>query len=244
MSKPETIENHWDILYREYPEIYDAFARVKITTVRDFGKMLGMKGKTVVDVACGTGRSTFAFAPYVLKVFGVEPEAAMLKIAGENLKNRGFSNIVFQKGTSDNIPVPDNSVDIVVAVTSASFYNADNIQRYVKESERVLVSNGSIYSIDIAPGWYGGELAPVILGPSRRQKGIDYDFVRDETFNALGFKHNDFYVTRQFDSLEHIISTYGFIFGKNVIEYLKENKKTTIKWKNRIYHKTLSSRNF
>jgi ubiquinone/menaquinone biosynthesis C-methylase UbiE len=240
LSKPETIENRWDILYRDYPEVYEAFARVKATPTRDFGKMLSVKGKTVVDVACGTGRSTFAFAPRALKVIGVEPEAAMLKIARDNLKSTRFKNVIFKKGASDNIPVPDKSVDIVVAVTSASFFSAENIQRYVKEAERVLVSNGSIYSIDIPPGWYGGELALVILGPSRRQKGIDYDFIRDETFRTLGFKYKDFYTFRKYDSLEHVISTYGFIFGKKVIEYLKENNKTTIKWKNRIYHKTLS----
>jgi ubiquinone/menaquinone biosynthesis C-methylase UbiE len=238
MPKPETIENRWDILYRDYPEVYEAFANVKATPFRDFGKMLGVRGKTVVDVACGTGRSTFAFAPYALKVIGVEPEEAMLKIARDNLRNSGFQNVIFKNGSSDKIPMPDNSVDIVVAVTSASFFSAENIQRYVKEAERVLVNNGSIYSIDIAPGWYGGELAPIILGPSRRQKGIDYDFIRDETFKALGFKYKDYYTFRKYDSLEHVISTYGFIFGKKVIEYLKENNRTTIKWKNRIYHKT------
>jgi ubiquinone/menaquinone biosynthesis C-methylase UbiE len=239
MLKPETIENRWDILYRDYPEVYEAFARVRATPTKDFGKMFGVKGKTVVDVACGTARSTFAFAPYALKVIGVEPEEVMLRIARENLKSSRFQNVIFKKGSSDKIPMPDNSVDVVVAFTSASFFNAENIQRYVREAERVLVHSGSVYSIDVAPGWYGGELAPVILGPSRRQKRIDYDFVRDEVFKALGFKYKDFYSTRQFDSLEQIISTYGFIFGKKIIAYLKENNKTKVKWKTRMYHKTL-----
>ena len=231
MQKPETIENRWDILYRDYPEVYEAFARVNATPKIDFGKMLGVKAKIVVDVACGTGISTFAFAPYASKVIGVEPEKAMLTIARQNLKRLGFRNVVFKIGTSDCVPLPDNSVDVVVAITSASFYDAGNIERFAKESERVLVRGGRIFSIDSAPKWYGGELASVILGPSRRLEPVDYGFVRDNTFHALGFQHKDFYVTRHFDSLEHIVSTYGFIFGKKIIEYLKTHNKTSVKLK-------------
>lgn len=62
MQKPETIENRWDILYRDYPEVYEAFSKVKRRPAKDLGKMLHIKGKVVVDVASGTGRSTFALA--------------------------------------------------------------------------------------------------------------------------------------------------------------------------------------
>ena len=71
-------------------------------------------------------------------------------------------------------------------------------------------------------------------------KGKDYDYIRDETFTVLGFKHRDFYTFQEFDSLDHIISTYGFIFGKKAIEYLRVHNKTTIKWKSRIYSKKIA----
>jgi len=121
MEKPETIENRWDIPYSDYPEVYEAFSDVKRRPVKDFGKMLHVKDKIVVDVASGTGRSTFALARYAKKVIGVEPEAAMIKIAKENLKKNEFTNVVFRKGTSDHIPLPNQSVDVVAAITSASF---------------------------------------------------------------------------------------------------------------------------
>jgi SAM-dependent methyltransferase len=239
MQKPETIDNQWDILYRDYPEVYEAFSVVKRRPAINLAKMLHVKDKIVVDVASGTGRSTFDLARYAKKVIGVEPESAMIKIARNTLKKNGFKNVTFLKGSSDRIPLPDRSVDVVVAITSASFFNADNIRRFVQEAERVLIGNGSVYSIDVAPGWYGGDMAPIILGSSRRQKGIDYDVVRDDTFTELGFKHKDFYTIQKYDSIEHIISTYGFIFGKNAIDYLRAHNKTTIKWKNRIYFNTI-----
>lgn len=239
MPKPETIENRWDIMYRDYPEVYEAFAEVKRRPAKDFAKMLHVKDKIVVDVASGTGRSTFPLARSARKVIGIEPEEAMLKIARQTMKQNGIKNVVFRKGTSDRIPLPDHSVDIVVAVGSASFYNRENIERFVTESERILVDDGFIYSIDVAPGWYGGDLAPVIYGPSRRKKGAGYGFgfIRSDTFAALGFKHKDFYQFQEFDSLDHILSTYGFIFGKKAIDYIKAHDKTAIKWKWRIFSK-------
>ena len=169
MQKPETIENRWDILYRDYPEVYEAFCEVSGGSIRDYEKMLHIKNKTVVDIASGTGHSTFSLARYAKKVIEIEPEEAMMKIARQSLKQNGIKNVTFRKGTSDHIPLPDHSVDAVVAVGSASFYNSDNIQRFVKESERILLNNGFIYSVDLAPGWYGGDLAPVIYGSSRRK---------------------------------------------------------------------------
>ena len=240
MPKPETIENRWDILYRDYPEVYEAFAQDGGGPVKDFAKMLHVKDKIVVDVASGTGRSTFPLTRYARKVIGIEPEEAMLKIARQTMKQNGIKNVVFRKGTSDRIPWPDHSVDIVAAVGSASFYSRENIERFVTESERILVNDGFIYSIDVAPGWYGGDLAPVIYGPSRRQKGADSGFIRSDTFAALGFKHKDFYRYQEFDSLDHILSTYGFIFGKKAIDYIKAHDKTTIKWKWRIFSKQVN----
>jgi len=43
MKKPETIENRWDILYRDYPEVYEVFSLVKRRPEKDFGKMLHVK---------------------------------------------------------------------------------------------------------------------------------------------------------------------------------------------------------
>jgi ubiquinone/menaquinone biosynthesis C-methylase UbiE len=242
MQKPETIENRWDLLYRDYPEVYEAFSQVKRQPLKDLGKMLHVKDKIVVDVAAGTGNSTFMLARYAKKVIGVEPEPAMINMARQKLKTSGLDNVIFKKGTAEHIPLPDSSVEVVTALTSASFYSEDNIKRFVIEAERVTRKNGFIYSLDVAPGWYGGNIAAIIWGPSRRQRVDDPDYLRDEVFTTLGFKHKDFYTFQEFNSLKHIISTYGFIFGKKVIEYIKAYNITTIKWKSRIYSKCLLSK--
>jgi len=199
--------------------------------------MFGFKGKMIVDVGSGSGLSTFSLARYAKHVIGVEPENAMRNLAIKSAKKKKIKNVKFKKGTAEKIPLKDSSVDFVVAVTVASFHKASNIKRFVKEAKRVLVNNGFIISIDVAPGWYGGELAPVILGRSRRAKGSDSEIVRNKTFTGLGFRYRDIYQKQEYGSLKKILSTYGFIFGRKAIDYLKKHRKTSIKWKFRIYYK-------
>jgi ubiquinone/menaquinone biosynthesis C-methylase UbiE len=235
-NKLETIENRWDILYRDYPEVYDEFAGVPKNPewIDVIKKWFNLNGKIVVDIGSGSGLSTFALSKIAKFVIGIEPEEAMMKIAVKNAKKMNISNVRFVNGYAEKIPIEDCSVDVVIAVTVASFYKERNIKSFAKEANRILVKNGVIISVDVAPKWYGGELAPIILGKSRDCKE---DNLRNEVFISLGFKHKDFYQIGNYGSLRKIISTYGFIFGKKAIEYLKKHKKTKIKGKFRVFYK-------
>jgi len=237
-KRPETIENRWDILYRDYPEVYDTFAREEDIPVKDLVEMFEMQGKKVIDIGSGTGRSTFEIAPYAGEVIGIEPEESMIRIARNNLANLKFKNVVFKKGTSDSIPLPEHEFDFVVSITGGSFFLAEDVMRFVKEAERVLTRNGHIIFLGVSPGWYGGELESVIVDNPDFRKHMDrLEENVDGTFIKLGFDIKDIYQTQEFRSLDHILSIYGFIFGKNAIEYIKANNKTTIKWCFRIYSK-------
>jgi AraC family transcriptional regulator len=237
-SRPETIENRWDILYRDYPEVYEEWTKVK----KDGGgnlKYLGLEGKIVVDIGSGTGKSSFDMAPLAKQVIGIEPEESMMKIAEENLKLKGFKNVIFKKGSQDNIPLPDHSVDMVACLTGGNLSEVVYIERFVKEAERVLVKGGSIVEVDLPPGWYGGELNDVIMAgrPIFSEFAKKMENIMNGTFAALGFEYEDYEVTHIYDSLEHVLSTYGFIFGKRAIEYIKAHNKTSIKFKYRIRRK-------
>ncbi len=57
------------------------------------------------------------------------------------------------------------------------------------------------------------------------------------TVGIIGFQHEDYDANQEYGSLDKIIRTYGFIFGRNAIDYLRENNKTNIKWRFRIHYK-------
>ena len=169
-ERPETIENRWDILYRDYPEIYDEFASVPYSKswIDVTRKLFGFRNKTIADIGSGSGKSTFQMAKYAKFVIGIEPEDPMRELAVRTGEENNIQNVLFKKGRAENIPLDDNSVDMTVSVTAAFSHDPENIRKFTSEAERITKKGGCIASIDVAPGWYGGELAPVILGKSRR----------------------------------------------------------------------------
>src|SRR3954453_23037292 len=117
---PETIDNRWDLLYRDFPEIYDAFAAFPYYPrwVDVLNRAFPLAGKTVVDTGSGTGKSSFALAEYAARVIGVEPEAAMRAVAEQALAARRLDNVAFLEGSAAAIPLPDASVDMTTAITA------------------------------------------------------------------------------------------------------------------------------
>jgi len=233
-EKPESLEGRWDVLYRDYPEVYDEFAQIPqtgrqwIDVVRE---IVGLKNKTIADIGSGSGQSTFRLAKYAGRVIGVEPEEAMTKLAIESAGQMGLKNVEFRKGMAFDIPLEDKSVDITVSSTGAFYFSVESIRRFVSEAERITRPGGCIVLDNPHPNWYGGELSSVILGKGYREK------MADTTLARLGFNHKDFYTKLEFGTVEKAVRTYGFIFGKKAIDYLKANNKTSVKYKMRVYYK-------
>jgi hypothetical protein len=49
------------------------------------------------------------------------------------------------------------------------------------------------------------------------------------------FACRDIFCDQEYGTVEHIVSTYGFIFGRKTIAHLKREGKTAIRWKFRVY---------
>ena len=236
----ETIENDWDALFRDYPEVYDEFARVEMRPpiAEVINTYFPLQGKVVLDVGCGTGAPTFRLAEYARSVIGVEPERSMRDVAVGRARERAITNVEFLAGRAEAVPLPDHSVDMVVAITLQSLHNEENIRRFVQEAERVVRPGGSIVTVNIAPTWYGGELGPIIYGKPRRLILLPDEEEKDKSFGGLGFSYRDFDSLHDYGSVEKAVRTYGFIFGKKAIDYIRENEKTRIKFRYRIHYKS------
>ena len=234
----ETIENRWDILYRDYPEVYDEFASVPYNppVLELLHKEFNLSEQTIIDVGSGSGKSTFELARFAKHVTGVEPETAMLEIARGKLAELGLTNVEFIQGTAQHIPAPDKSFDSLTAVTTVFFPVEETLLPFVKEAQRVLRKEGLILCINIAPGWYGGDLHDVI-----DEKGDDLKEIDQLLTKKCRFQYKDVETVQDYKSLDKILSTYGFIFGRNAIDYLRCHNKTTILWRNRIHYKFVDS---
>src|SRR5512145_2706113 len=100
MQRPESIENRWDILYRDYPEVYEAFSQTPYhpTVYEQLPGIITLSGKTIADVGSGTGASTLGLARYAKNAIGIEFEPAMLGVAREKARAEGSQRVAFLGG--------------------------------------------------------------------------------------------------------------------------------------------------
>lgn len=75
-------------------------------------------GETVLDLGSGGGIDVLLSARRVGatgKAYGLDMTDEMLALANENKQKAGLKNVEFLKGEIENIPLPDNSVDVVIS---------------------------------------------------------------------------------------------------------------------------------
>jgi ubiquinone/menaquinone biosynthesis C-methylase UbiE len=229
MSRPESIENRWDILYRDYPEVYEAFSNIPYhpTVYEQLPGIIDLRGKCIADVGAGTGSSSLMLARAARQVIGIEREPAMLRQAQQKTRCEKAVRVIFLSGDALALPLADDSVDLVTGITLA-LYPPEQYRDFIREGLRV--AKGLVVYVGIPPGWYGGDLYDVIKDVEKVDDTVDHIFIEE-----FQFAYQDIFSDQEYGTVEQIVSTYGFIFGKSAIEYLKREKKTTIRWKFRVY---------
>ncbi|WP_291724410.1 arsenite methyltransferase [Bernardetia sp.] len=108
------------------------------------------KGNTVLDLGSGAGNDCFvarAETGSEGKVIGVDFSPTMLKKARQNADNLGYNNVEFREGDIENMPVSDNSVDVVVSNCVLNL--VPNKKAVFSEIYRVLKNDGHFSISDI-----------------------------------------------------------------------------------------------
>ena len=103
----------------------------------------------VLDVACGPGLVTAAFAPHARFVAGVDLTPAMIRRAVEIAREKGVRNAAFVLGDGERLPFGAGSFDRVIS--RRSFHHFPDPASSLREMARVCAPGGGVVIEDQAP---------------------------------------------------------------------------------------------
>jgi len=171
-------------------------------------------GETVLDLGSGGGIDVLLSAKRVGpagKAYGLDMTDEMLALARENQRKSGLTNVEFLKGAIESIPLPDNSVDVIISNCVINL--SGDKDRVLEEAFRVLKPGGRLAVSDVV---VRGEVPAAIRKSMELWVGCiagaleEFEY-RDKLYRA-GFESIDMEPTRVYKSEEarDFLSSAGF----------------------------------
>jgi len=160
------------------------------------------EGETVLDLGSGGGIDVLLSARRVGptgKAYGLDMTDEMLDLARENARKAGVTNVEFLKGQIESIPLPDESVDVIISNCVINL-SADK-DAVLREAHRVLKPGGRFAVADIVV--HGDPLPEPIQKMMALWAGCIAGALTEQDYRSklasAGFREIDFQVLKVYD---------------------------------------------
>jgi arsenite methyltransferase len=171
-------------------------------------------GDIVLDLGSGGGIDVLLSAKRVAptgKAYGLDMTDEMLALANENKQKSGIENVEFLKGEIEDIPLPDNSVDVIISNCVINL-SADK-GRVLREAFRVLKPGGRFAVSDVVTR---GEIVPEVRKSLLLWVGCVAGALEEDDYRgklaAAGFEQIDLEPTRVYRTED----AREFLSGQNI----------------------------
>jgi len=198
-------------------------------------------GETVLDLGSGGGIDVLLSAKRVGpngKAYGLDMTDEMLALANENKRKAGAENVEFLRGEIEHIPLPDNSVDVIISNCVINL--STDKDAVLREAFRVLKPGGRFAVSDVVTR---GEILPdirknVLLWVGCVAGALDEAEYRGK-LSAAGFEKVDVEPTRIYQAADakEFLATEGIdadaiapqVDGKFMSAFVRAVKPNTVK---------------
>jgi len=170
-------------------------------------------GETVLDLGSGGGIDVLLSARRVGPTgtaFGLDMTDEMLALAQENKRKSGLANVHFLKGEIENVPLPADSVDVIISNCVINL--SGDKDRVLREAFRVLKPGGRLAVSDVV---VRGEVPPAIRRSMELWAGCVAGALSDREYldklAAAGFENAGIEVTRVYraDDARELLAGQG-----------------------------------
>ena len=145
-------DDHLERVRAQFTRTAEAYARLMQTTQeRGLAGLVALSGAgagdRVLDVACGPGFLTMAFAQRCAQAVGFDATDAFIELARAEAARRGLTNLRFEHGDAEQLPYPDGAFEVVAC--RAAFHHFPRPARVLAEMVRVLAPGGRVVVADL-----------------------------------------------------------------------------------------------
>lgn len=136
----------------------------------------------IIEIACGSGFGLGYLAKHAASVVGGDIDYELISIAKESNKN--FKNVSIHQLDALSLPFDDDSFDVLIIFEA--IYYLDDINKFIKESLRVLKPNGKIIISTVNCLWYAFNPSPYsikyytpyeLLNLFKKENYIEYELL-------------------------------------------------------------------
>lgn len=134
----DSIAEDWNVIRSEY---FEEKLKYKVLSKLD------IKDKVCADLGCGTGFISLILSMDSSIVFSVDSSKNMLQVLKNTYSKGNIKNIYPIKGTMEDIPLFDDSIDVVV--TNMALHHVVEAELGIKEMYRILKEDGEVLISDV-----------------------------------------------------------------------------------------------